>query len=52
MGLDGQSDPKSIHGGCEVLSGEKWGLMDSQIQRAYMEDVKFCLERNGQLLNG
>lgn len=24
MGLDGQSDPKSIHGGCEVLSGEKW----------------------------
>ncbi|GAA0170271.1 protein modifying enzyme [Lithospermum erythrorhizon] len=24
MGLDGQSDPKSIHGGCQVLSGEKW----------------------------
>ncbi|XP_073135782.1 prolyl 4-hydroxylase 1 isoform X4 [Henckelia pumila] len=24
MGLDGQSDPNSIHGGCEVLSGEKW----------------------------
>ncbi|KAA8531310.1 hypothetical protein F0562_006019 [Nyssa sinensis] len=24
MGLDGQSDPKSIHGGCEVLAGEKW----------------------------
>ncbi|GJV11117.1 prolyl 4-hydroxylase 1 isoform X1 [Tanacetum coccineum] len=24
MGLDGQSDPSSIHGGCEVLSGEKW----------------------------
>lgn len=24
MGLDGQSDPDSIHGGCEVLSGEKW----------------------------
>ncbi|XVE81095.1 hypothetical protein DITRI_Ditri15bG0035700 [Diplodiscus trichospermus] len=24
MGLDGESDPKSIHGGCEVLSGEKW----------------------------
>ncbi|GMY32223.1 prolyl 4-hydroxylase 1-like isoform X4 [Fagus crenata] len=24
MGLDGQSDPKSIHAGCEVLSGEKW----------------------------
>lgn len=24
MGLDGQSDPNSIHGGCEVLAGEKW----------------------------
>ncbi|KZV15494.1 prolyl 4-hydroxylase subunit alpha-1 [Dorcoceras hygrometricum] len=24
MGLDGLSDPNSIHGGCEVLSGEKW----------------------------
>ncbi|KAM7486391.1 hypothetical protein LguiA_002400 [Lonicera macranthoides] len=24
MGLDGQSDPTSVHGGCEVLSGEKW----------------------------
>ncbi|KVI04079.1 prolyl 4-hydroxylase 1 isoform X1 [Cynara cardunculus var. scolymus] len=24
MGLDGKSDPDSIHGGCEVLSGEKW----------------------------
>ncbi|KAG2400956.1 Prolyl 4-hydroxylase [Vigna angularis] len=24
MGLDGQSDPKSVHGGCEVISGEKW----------------------------
>ncbi|CAN1745709.1 Prolyl 4-hydroxylase 1 [Linum perenne] len=24
MGLDGESDHKSIHGGCEVLSGEKW----------------------------
>lgn len=24
MGLDGQSDENSIHGGCEVLSGEKW----------------------------
>ncbi|CAK9141623.1 unnamed protein product, partial [Ilex paraguariensis] len=23
MGLDGQSDPNSLHGGCEVLSGEK-----------------------------
>ncbi|XP_057783689.1 prolyl 4-hydroxylase 1-like isoform X2 [Salvia miltiorrhiza] len=24
MGLDGKSDPNSLHGGCEVLSGEKW----------------------------
>lgn len=24
MGLNGQSDPNSIHGGCEVLAGEKW----------------------------
>ncbi|XP_027119341.1 prolyl 4-hydroxylase 1-like isoform X1 [Coffea arabica] len=24
MGLDGESDPNSIHGGCEVLGGEKW----------------------------
>lgn len=24
MGLDGQSDPYSLHGGCEVLAGEKW----------------------------
>ncbi|KAI3987406.1 hypothetical protein MKX01_042410 [Papaver californicum] len=24
MGLDGKEDPRSIHGGCEVLSGEKW----------------------------
>ncbi|CAJ1977813.1 unnamed protein product [Sphenostylis stenocarpa] len=24
MGLDGQSDPKSVHGGCAVISGEKW----------------------------
>ncbi|KAE8695554.1 Prolyl 4-hydroxylase 1 [Hibiscus syriacus] len=24
MGLDGQSDPDSLHGGCAVLSGEKW----------------------------
>ncbi|CAN0897866.1 Prolyl 4-hydroxylase 1 [Linum grandiflorum] len=24
MGLDGELDPKSVHGGCEVLSGEKW----------------------------
>lgn len=24
MGLDGKSDSNSVHGGCPVLSGEKW----------------------------
>ncbi|XP_026438849.1 prolyl 4-hydroxylase 1-like [Papaver somniferum] len=24
LGLDGEVDPKSVHTGCEVLSGEKW----------------------------
>ncbi|KAG9142999.1 hypothetical protein Leryth_006266 [Lithospermum erythrorhizon] len=24
VGLDGQEDDSSLHGGCEVLSGEKW----------------------------
>ncbi|CAL0320693.1 unnamed protein product [Lupinus luteus] len=24
MGLNGASDPRSVHGSCEVLSGEKW----------------------------
>lgn len=33
MGLDGQSDPKSIHGGCEVLSGEKWSATKWMRQR-------------------
>ncbi|KAJ0802987.1 putative procollagen-proline 4-dioxygenase [Helianthus annuus] len=34
MGLDGQSDPDSIHGGCEVLSGEKWSATKWMRQRA------------------
>lgn len=34
QGLDGQSDPKSIHGGCEVLSGEKWSATKWMRQKA------------------
>ncbi|KAF3579951.1 hypothetical protein DY000_02028601 [Brassica cretica] len=34
MGLDGQSDPNSIHGGCEVLSGEKWSATKWMRQKA------------------
>lgn len=34
MGLDGQSDPNSIHGGCDVLSGEKWSATKWMRQRA------------------
>nr|XP_011462583.1 PREDICTED: prolyl 4-hydroxylase 1 [Fragaria vesca subsp. vesca] len=34
MGLDGQSDPNSIHGGCEVLAGEKWSATKWMRQRA------------------
>ncbi|KAI8005230.1 Prolyl 4-hydroxylase 1 [Camellia lanceoleosa] len=33
MGLDGQSDPNSIHGGCQVLSGEKWSATKWMRQR-------------------
>lgn len=33
QGLDGQSDSKSIHGGCEVLSGEKWSATKWMRQR-------------------
>ncbi|CAK7348939.1 unnamed protein product [Dovyalis caffra] len=33
MGLDGQSDPNSIHGGCEVISGEKWSATKWMRQR-------------------
>ncbi|PIA35869.1 hypothetical protein AQUCO_03400037v1 [Aquilegia coerulea] len=34
MGLDGQSDPNSIHGGCEVLGGEKWSATKWMRQRS------------------
>ncbi|KAL9247443.1 hypothetical protein vseg_020875 [Gypsophila vaccaria] len=34
MGLDGQSDPTSVHGGCEVISGEKWSATKWMRQRA------------------
>lgn len=34
QGLDGQSDPSSIHGGCEVLAGEKWSATKWMRQRA------------------
>lgn len=33
MGLDGQSDPSSLHGGCEVLAGEKWSATKWMRQR-------------------
>lgn len=33
MGLDGASDPNSIHGGCEVLVGEKWSATKWMRQR-------------------
>ncbi|CAL1385726.1 unnamed protein product [Linum trigynum] len=35
MGLDGQSDPKSTHGGCEVLSGEKWSATKWMRQKQF-----------------
>ncbi|XP_042513506.1 prolyl 4-hydroxylase 1 [Macadamia integrifolia] len=34
MGLDGQSDMNSLHGGCEVLAGEKWSATKWMRQRA------------------
>ncbi|XP_031113594.1 prolyl 4-hydroxylase 1 [Ipomoea triloba] len=34
MGLDGESDPNSLHGGCEVLSGEKWSATKWMRERA------------------
>ncbi|KAL8139741.1 hypothetical protein V2J09_005762 [Rumex salicifolius] len=34
MGLDGQSDPRSVHGGCEVQSGEKWSATKWMRQKA------------------
>lgn len=35
QGLDGQSDPSSIHGGCEVLSGEKWSATKWMRQKTF-----------------
>ncbi|KAL2900739.1 Prolyl 4-hydroxylase 1 [Bienertia sinuspersici] len=34
MGLDGQPDPRSVHGGCEVISGEKWSATKWMRQKA------------------
>ncbi|KAK4258138.1 hypothetical protein QN277_007627 [Acacia crassicarpa] len=36
MGLNGESDPKSVHGACEVLSGEKWSAVKWMRQRAFL----------------
>ncbi|KAK4266542.1 hypothetical protein QN277_027442 [Acacia crassicarpa] len=36
MGLDGQSSPSSVHGGCEVLSGEKWSATKWMRQSAHV----------------
>ncbi|ONK58804.1 uncharacterized protein A4U43_C09F16810 [Asparagus officinalis] len=33
MGLNGESDPNSLHGGCEVLKGEKWSATKWMRQR-------------------
>lgn len=33
--LDGQVDPTSLHGGCKVLSGEKWSSTKWMRQRAF-----------------
>lgn len=33
MGLNGESDPNSLHGGCAVLSGEKWSATKWMRQR-------------------
>ncbi|KAJ6845951.1 prolyl 4-hydroxylase 1 isoform X2 [Iris pallida] len=33
MGLNGESDPNSVHGGCAVLSGEKWSATKWMRQR-------------------
>lgn len=35
QGLDGQSDPLSVHGGCEVLAGEKWSATKWMRQKAH-----------------
>ncbi|CAH9062496.1 unnamed protein product [Cuscuta epithymum] len=33
MGLNGETDPSSLHGGCEVVSGEKWSATKWMRQR-------------------
>jgi hypothetical protein len=33
--LDGIVDPSSLHGGCKVLSGEKWSSTKWMRQRAF-----------------
>ncbi|KAG0461101.1 hypothetical protein HPP92_021398 [Vanilla planifolia] len=33
MGLNGESDPNSLHGGCQVLKGEKWSATKWMRQR-------------------
>ncbi|KAI3859975.1 hypothetical protein MKX03_008518 [Papaver bracteatum] len=35
VGLDGEVDPKSMHTGCEVLSGEKWSAIKLMRQNKY-----------------
>ncbi|KAK7343221.1 hypothetical protein VNO77_11797 [Canavalia gladiata] len=36
MGLDGQSDPNSVHGGCEVIAGEKWSATKWMRQKSHV----------------
>ncbi|KAK2409205.1 putative prolyl 4-hydroxylase [Trifolium repens] len=38
MGLDGQSDPDSVHGGCPVLAGEKWSATKWMRQSVHDDD--------------
>ncbi|KAI3907559.1 hypothetical protein MKW98_016203 [Papaver atlanticum] len=35
VGLDGKEDPRSVHTGCEVLSGEKWSATKLMRQNKY-----------------
>ncbi|KAI3907237.1 hypothetical protein MKW92_025241 [Papaver armeniacum] len=35
VGLDGKEDPKSVHTGCDVLSGEKWSATKWMRQNKY-----------------
>ncbi|KAI3907238.1 hypothetical protein MKW92_025242, partial [Papaver armeniacum] len=35
VGLDGKEDPRSVHTGCEVLSGEKWSAIKLMRQNKY-----------------